>query len=89
MHPFNSSGRCCASMTWITTNECLIKTVLSSPDGTRSSEETTPALKRWAILRGKGAKRILGRGFTDFCNHFWILSFRNPVSGFQNRQNTC
>src|ERR1700680_4136629 len=36
-----------------TTSECLAKTVLSSPYGTRSSEKTTPALKRWAIVRRK------------------------------------
>jgi hypothetical protein len=57
-----SSRGCCGSMVWNTTNECLIKTVLSCPDGTRSWErELAQRLKRWAILRDKGAKQTQGR----------------------------
>jgi hypothetical protein len=52
MHFFDSSRRCCASIVWITTNECLINTVLSSPDGTRSSAKTTPSVKNAGLFSG-------------------------------------
>ena len=40
-------------MVWNTMSECLTKNRSFVPDGTRSSEKTNPALKRWAILREK------------------------------------
>ena len=61
MHFFNSSRRCCASIVWIKTNECLINTVLSSPDGTRSSEKTTPSVKTLGYSQGKALNRNVKR----------------------------
>ena len=63
-------------MVWITTSECLTKTVLSSPDGTRSSAKTTPALKRWAILRGKGAKHVPARRRLQILLRHFLSAFR-------------